>query len=320
MPWTNDDILFASTSYLRPETWHRFHAETSTSRPIALTDAPPVDFSDVEVVREFAVSRDGTRVPLSILRPRGTRRDGSNPCLVTGYGGFGASITPNFDPARKVLLDHGILFVRANLRGGGEFGVDWHQAGHLTHKQNVFDDFAAVLQHLVDRGYTTPAKIAITGGSNGGLLMGATLVQHPDMIKAVVAHVGLYDMLRFELSPNGEFNLPEYGTVEDPEQFTALHAYSPYHNVRDGTPYPAALFLTGANDPRVDPMHSRKMVARLQAATSQTAPILLRASAHSGHESSTLSHHVAQSVDVHAFLFDQLGISVIPSPDAREID
>src|SRR5262249_7767762 len=157
-------------------------------------------------------------------------------------------------------------------------GEAWHRQGNLMNKQNVFDDFAAVMQHLIDRKYTSPARLAIEGGSNGGLLMGAMLTQHPDLMRAVVSHVGIYDSLRSENSPNGVFNVVEFGTVTTPEHFRALHAYSPYHRVKEGTRYPATLFLTGANDPRVDPMHSRKMTARLQAATGADAPILLRTS------------------------------------------
>jgi prolyl oligopeptidase len=211
-----------------------------------------------------------------------------------------------------VLLRQGVIQVTANLRGGGEYGEAWHRQGNLTNKQNVFDDFAAVLEHLIARGYTSSDQLAIEGGSNGGLLMGALLTQHPDLVEAVVSHVGIYDMLRFELSPNGSFNIPEFGTVEDAEQFAALHAYSPYHNVADDTAFPATFFLHGANDPRVDSLQSRKMTARLQAATAvdpAEAPILLRTSLDSGHGAGTpLDERISQAVDVHAFLVDQLGI------------
>jgi prolyl oligopeptidase len=197
----------------------------------------------------------------------------------------------------------------ANLRGGAEFGDAWHDAGRLTKKQNVFDDFAAACRHMIDRKFTSSSRLAIEGGSNGGLLMGATLTQHPDLMKCVVTHVGIYDMLRVELSANGAFNVPEFGTVKNDEQFKALFAYSPYHHVRDGVKYPATLFLTGANDPRVDPLQSRKMVARLQAATASDAPILLRTSASTGHGLDTgLSERVEELTDVYAFLFAQLGV------------
>jgi prolyl oligopeptidase len=208
-----------------------------------------------------------------------------------------------------LLLDQGFVFADTNLRGGGEYGEKWHRQGNLANKQNVFDDFAAALRHMIKRGYTSSERLAIMGGSNGGLLMGATMVQNPSLVKAVVSYVGIYDMLRVELSPNGAFNIPEFGTVKDPELFKALFAYSPYHNVKDGTKYPATLFLTGANDPRVDPMQSRKMTARLQAATASSAPILLRTSGDTGHGGDTaLAEQIAETVDVYAFLFDQLGV------------
>jgi prolyl oligopeptidase len=208
-----------------------------------------------------------------------------------------------------VLLDQGVVCVVANLRGGGEFGEPWHLEGNLTRKQNVFDDFAAVLKHLIDRGYTSAEKLAIEGGSNGGLLMGATLTQHPELVRTVISHVGIYDMLRSELSANGVFNIPEFGTVANPDQFRALHAYSPYHHVKPGSRCPSVLFLTGANDPRVDPMQSRKMTARLQQVVSADVPILLRTSSNSGHGSGTgLLERIEQTVDVFDFLFNQLGI------------
>jgi prolyl oligopeptidase len=260
-------------------------------------------------VREFATSKDSTQVPLSIILPKSTKLDGSNPCLVTGYGGYGISMTPSFRPTNRVLLDQGIVIVVANLRGGGEFGEAWHRSGNLTKKQNVFDDFAAVLRHLIDRRFTSPEHLAIIGGSNGGLLMGATLTQHSGLVRAVVSSVGIYDMLRVEHSPNGAFNIPEFGTVKDREQFDALYAYSPYHHVKDGNSYPAVLMLTGANDPRVDPMQSRKMTARLQAASRSSRPILLRTSGNTGHGAGTpLSEQIAEQADIYAFLLEQLQI------------
>jgi prolyl oligopeptidase len=199
--------------------------------------------------------------------------------------------------------------VIANLRGGGEYGDEWHRAGNLTRKQNVFDDFAACAHHLIERRYTSPAHLAILGGSNGGLLMGAALTQHPDLFRVVISYVGIYDMLRVELDPNGEFNTTEFGTVKDPEQFQALYAYSPYHHVKDGTAYPAILFLTGENDHRVNPLHSRKMTARLQAANSSGRPILLRTTSSAGHGIGTsLNEEIEQGADVFSFLFDQLGM------------
>jgi prolyl oligopeptidase len=304
-----DEVLFSNTSYIEPPGYRRFIAESGKAEKTALATAAPVDFRDVEVVREFAASKDGTRVPVTILLPKGAKRDGTNPALVTGYGGYGVNLTPSFHPVWRVLLDQGVICAVANVRGGGEYGESWHRQGNLTNKQNVFDDFTAVLRHMIERGYTKPEKLAIEGGSNGGLLMGAIVTQHPELVKTVVSHVGIYDSLRSELSPNGVFNIAEFGTVTDPDQFRALYAYSPYHHVKTGVRYPSILFLTGANDPRVDPMQSRKMTARLQAAASGDVPVLLRTSSNSGHGAGTaLSERIEQTVDAFAFLFDQLGI------------
>src|SRR5262249_41594509 len=218
------------------------------------------------------------------------------------------SLTPFFSLRLRPMLDRGMIYVYANLRGGGEYGEAWHRAGMLTRKQNVFDDFAAAARYLIDHRYTTAARLAIEGGSNGGLLMGAALTQHPELFRAVVSYVGIYDMLRFELHPNGAFNVTEFGTVKEPDQFRALYAYSPYHHVKDGAQYPAILFLTGANDPRVDPLHSRKMTARLQASGTKR-PVYLRTTNTAGHGIGTaLSERIAQQADVTAFLVDQLQV------------
>jgi prolyl oligopeptidase len=211
------------------------------------------------------------------------------------------------------VLSRGVCFAIVNTRGGGEFGEAWHQAGALTNKQNVFDDFAAALDHLVAEKYTAPERTVIQGGSNGGLLMGAMITQHPEKMKAVVSQVGIYDMLRVELSPNGLYNTTEFGTVTDQGQFRALHAYSPYHHVTPGTKFPAILMTTGANDPRVAPWHSRKFTAALQAAQGGDAPILLRTSSTSGHGAGTaMSERIAASAHVTAFVLAQLGVAVEP--------
>lgn len=301
-------LVFQTASYTEPRAWHRFDPESGKVRPTALRETTAADFSNVEVIREAATSKDGTMVPMNILRRKGTKLDGQNPVLLYGYGGYNISLKPSFQPQLQPLLDRGVVYVVANLRGGGEFGEAWHRAGNLTHKQNVFDDFAACAQWLIEHHYTTPARLAIEGGSNGGLLMGAELTQHPELFRAVVSHVGIYDMLRVELSPNGAFNVTEFGTVKEADQFRALYAYSPYHHVRDGVQYPAILFQTGANDPRVDPANSRKMTARLQA-TGTKQPVLLLTSSTSGHGIGTaLSERVSRQVDVEAFLFAQWGL------------
>jgi prolyl oligopeptidase len=304
-----DAVLYLNESFVDPPAWFRFDSVSGNSTKTALSTKSPVDFGDTDIVREFATSKDGTRIPLNILRRKGTRLDGGNPTVLTAYGGFGISLTPRFDDEVRLWLDHGGVWVIANLRGGGEYGEEWHKSGMLTRKQNVFDDFAACADYLIKSGYTNPTKLAIMGGSNGGLLMGAALTQHPQLFRAVVSFVGIYDMLRSEATtPNAVFNVTEYGTVGDTEQFKALYAYSPYHHVVDRTAYPAVLFLTGANDPRVNPMQSRKMAARLQAASTSSLPILLRTSANSGHGASSVDEDIEQSADMFAFLFDQLGM------------
>jgi prolyl oligopeptidase len=304
-----DEILFRNQSFTQPPAWYRYDPATGKTTGTALYRTSPADFSGVEVRREFTVSKDGTRVPLNILMRKGTEPNGRNPTLLTGYGGFGSNQVPTFSVSRKIWLDQGGICAIANLRGGNEYGAQWHAAGSLTHKQNVFDDFAACAQLLIDRNYTNPEKLAIEGGSNGGLLMGAALTQHPELFRGVVAHVGIFDMLLHDRHPNGAFNVTEYGTVKEPEQFKAIYAYSPYHHVKKDTSYPAVFFTTGANDGRVDPANSRKMAARLQAATSSRRPVLLQISFDSGHGLGTaLSKTIDRQADVYAFLFQQLGI------------
>ena len=314
----DDRVLFSETSYTEPAAWYSYDPAATGDDAVkktALVKTSPVDFSDIESVREFAVSKDGVKIPLNILRRNGTKLDGTNPALLTGYGGYGMSLRPGFDFTQRLWFDRGGVIAIANLRGGGEYGEEWHLAGNLTRKQTVFDDFAACAGHLIARGYTRPEKLAVEGGSNGGLLMGAFLTQHPELARAVVAHVGIYDMLRVEVDPNGAFNVTEFGTVKDPAQFKALHAYSPYHHVSDGVKYPAVFFLAGENDGRVNPANSRKMTARLQAATASGHPVIVRLSAASGHGMGTaLTERIAQKADVLAFLFDQLGMKPAPVP------
>lgn len=303
-------LLFRDQSYTEPATW--FHCAKEKTEPVktALRNTSPVSFADIEVTREFATSKDGTKIPLNIIFRKGMKRDGQNPTLLYGYGGYGISMSPNFEFTRRLWFDHGGVYVVANIRGGGEFGEDWHKAGNLTKKQNVFDDFAAAAEYLIKEKYTRPGKLAIQGGSNGGLLMGAMITQHPDLMRAVVSQVGIYDMLRVELAPNGAFNVTEFGTVKDPEQFKALYAYSPYHHVVEGTKYPSILMMTGANDGRVAPYHSRKMIARLDEANKSENPILLRTSSSAGHGIGTaLNERIKQLADIYAFLFAQLGMT-----------
>ena len=306
----DDKLLYRSESFVTPPAWYLYDPATQTKTKTSLFVTSPADFSDCEVVRDFATSKDGTRVPLNIIRRKNTKLDGKNPTLLTGYGGYGISLKPYFRIRRRVWLDAGGVYVVANLRGGGEYGEMWHKDGNLTKKQNVFDDFVACANHLVKTGHTNRDKLGIEGGSNGGLLMGAVLTQHPDLFGVVVAYVGVFDSLRSELEPNGEYNVTEYGTVKDLDQFKALFGYSPYHHVVNGTKYPPILLTTGENDNRVNPSNSRKMAARLQAATGSNQPVLLRVNFSAGHGMGTaLDDQILEVTDVFAFLFDRLGMN-----------
>ncbi len=301
--------VFTTESFIQPRAFRQLEPATGAVTDLAaLSPAAPVDLSAFELSREWATSKDGTQIPMSIAWPKGAPRDGSRPCLVMGYGGFGISSEPGFLGRWAPLLARGVCFVEVNLRGGAEYGEAWHQAGARTHKQNVFDDFTAALELLVAKQYTQSAHLAIIGRSNGGLLMGAMLTQHPTLVHAVVAEVGIYDSLRYELSPNGAYNIPELGTVRDPAQFAALHAYSPYHHVARAA-YPAVLMSTGDNDARVSPWHSRKMIAALQAAQTGRAPILLVTTAKGGHGAGAST---TEAIDLlaheQAFLLDQLAV------------
>ena len=305
-----DDLVYRVETYLEPARFHRLSGGRST--PTGLVVTSPVKFDDIEVVRVFATSKDGTRVPVNIARRKGVRLDGNNPTLLYGYGGYGVSMAPSFlGGARRAWFDAGGVFAVANIRGGGEYGEEWHRQGMLTRKQNVFDDFIAAAELLVREKYTNPARLAIQGGSNGGLLVGAALTQRPELFRAVVAQVPMLDSVRSEFDANGEFNITEFGTVRDPEQFRAILAYSPYQNVRDGVKYPAVFMSTGENDWRVNPANARKMTARLQSATASGLPVFLITTDAAGHGiGSPLSVQIDQMADYLAFLIDQLGMKL----------
>lgn len=307
-----DDVAMLQTGYLMPSSVFRVEAKTNAVQPTPLALKSPADLSAYEVISETCVSTDGTKVPLTIVRKRGSKPDGTAPGLLTGYGGFGISMSPRFNRSLPAWLELGGVWAEASIRGGGEFGETWHQQGMLTQKQHVFDDFLACAKVLTDKKYVGAKRLAIEGGSNGGLLMGAAMTQAPQQFAAVIAHVGIYDMLRVETTSNGQFNVTEFGTVKDEAQFKALAAYSPYHHVKDGTAYPPVIFLTGKNDPRVDPWHSRKMVARLLASGTK-APVFLRTS-DTGHGMGTpLAERIAQAVDTHVFLVEMLKVTM-PKP------
>jgi prolyl oligopeptidase len=261
----------------------------------------PIDPDPYLVEEVFFPSKDGTRVSMFIVRRKDLAKDGSARALLRGYGGFQISETPSFVASIYPWLERGGIYAVANLRGGGEYGEAWHRDGMLLKKQNVFDDFIAASEYLVREGYTRPERLAITGGSNGGLLMGAMVTQRPDLFGAVLCAVPLLDMLRYHLFGSGKTWISEYGSADDPAQLRALEAYSPYHHVRAGTRYPAVLLLSADSDDRVDPMHARKFAAALQAA-STGGPVLLRIEKHAGHGGADLlKAEVDKGADRYAF-------------------
>ena len=274
----------------------------------------PFDAAAFEVSQTRYKSKDGTSVPMFLVHRKGLQKNGNNPTLLYGYGGFNISLTPSFAAQLGPFIEKGGVYAVANLRGGAEYGEAWHQAGMLGRKQNVFDDFIAAAEHLVAQKITSPAKLAISGRSNGGLLTSAALTQRPDLFRAVISGVPLTDMIRYHHFRIAKLWIPEYGSSEDPQAFKWLHAYSPYHRVKDKVDYPAVLLFTAESDTRVDAMHARKMAARLQAATSGKRPILLRLEGKAGHGAGKpLGKQIAQFTDELSFLFAELGMSANPS-------
>ena len=304
-PLPGDRILFTTVSYTEPLQTDLFDSQTETTRPIPVFSEVSKSLRNVEVRREWATSKDGTRIPVNILYSAKVPKGQPAPCVIHGYGGYQESMTPDFDPSIQLLLDSGCHYAVVCIRGGYEFGQVWYEQGRLQQKQNVFDDFAAACQHLISAGYTTSEKLGMIGYSNGGLLMGAMLTQHPKLFRTAVSLFGVYDMLRWESSTNGRFNVTEFGTVKDPLLYRALRDYSPYHNVRSDVTYPSVLFITSANDPLVDPLQSRKMTARLQAVTRSSGPVLLVTGGKTGH----FPVHELETA-AYSFLLDQLGVRI----------
>jgi prolyl oligopeptidase len=308
--WGSPEVFYAFSSFHIPTTIYRYDVNTGASEVWASLNVP-IRSEQFEVTQVWYTSRDGTRIPMFIAHARGVKRDGARPTLLTGYGGFNVSLLPSFSARAVLWMELGGVYALPNLRGGGEFGEEWHRAGMLEKKQNVFDDFLAAAEWLIANGYTNPARLAISGGSNGGLLVGAALTQRPDLFAAVVCSYPLLDMVRYHRFLVARFWIPEYGSSDDPEQFRYLLAYSPYHRVRPGTRYPAVLFITGDADTRVDPLHARKMTARLQAATASDRPILLRYDTKAGHSGGLpLSKQIEDLTDEVSFLAWQLDVRV----------
>jgi prolyl oligopeptidase len=302
------DAFWGFSSFTVPPAVYRYDVRTGSVERWRQV-ASDVDLSGVEVRQVFYPSRDGTRVSMFLVHRKGLKRDGRNPTILFGYGGFNVSETPVFSRATVLWLERGGVYALANLRGGGEYGEGWHRAGMRDRKQNVFDDFLAAAEWLIKKKYTRSERLAIYGGSNGGLLVGAAMTQRPDLFRAVVCAVPLLDMVRYHHFRIAKLWVPEYGSAEKPDEFRWLHAYSPYHRVRDGLRYPAVLLTTAESDSRVDPMHARKMAALLQAATASGRPVLLRTETRAGHGAGKpVSKLIDEATDTWTFLAWQLGM------------
>jgi prolyl oligopeptidase len=308
------EAFYAFTSFTSPTTVFRLDFESGASSVFreATVAFRPADYETTQV---FYRSKDGTRVPMFVVHRKGLTRDGRNPTYLYGYGGFDISMTPAFSPAVIAWLEMGGIYAVANLRGGGEYGRAWHDAGRLAHKQNVFDDFIAAAEFLIRERYTSTAKLAIGGGSNGGLLVGAVLNQRPDLVAAAIPAVGVMDMLRFHKFTIGWAWTSDYGSSENRAEFDALIKYSPLHNIRPGTHYPATLVVTADHDDRVVPLHSFKYAATLQAAQAGPAPILIRIETKAGHGAGKpTSKLIEERTDQWAFLVRVLGMR-LPDPE-----
>ncbi|MDX1996422.1 MAG: prolyl oligopeptidase family serine peptidase [Thermoanaerobaculia bacterium] len=304
--WDSPEVFLSFTSFHVPPEIIRYDLRSGTHQVWARVEVP-VDPASFEVSQAWFTSKDGTRVPMFLLHKKGLTRNGDNPTLLTGYGGFTSTLTPAFSAMALAWAESGGVWAVANLRGGGEFGEAWHQAGMREKKQNVFDDFYAAAEYLIRERYTRPARLGISGGSNGGLLVGAAITQRPELFGAAVCSYPLLDMLRYHLFLVARFWVPEYGSAEDASEFAVLRAYSPYHNVRPGTKFPAVLFVTGDGDTRVAPLHARKMAALLQAANGGNEPILLRYHLQAGHSGGEpIKVRIENAAETLAFLSWQL--------------
>ena len=313
---TDTETFFSFTSFTTPGTIYRYDLPTGQS---TVFRQPQLDFDAAayETKQVFYASKDGTRVPMFIVHKLGLKLDGQNPTLLYGYGGFNISLTPGFSVSRAAWLEMGGVYALANLRGGGEYGEDWHQAGTKLRKQNVFDDFIAAAEWLVANHYTSPRKLAIQGGSNGGLLVGACMAQRPELFRAALPAVGVMDMLRFHKFTIGWAWSSDYGSADNADEFAALYAYSPYHNLKPGVHYPATMITTADHDDRVVPAHSFKFAARLQEYHRGPNPVLIRIDTKAGHGAGKpTTKQIEEKADELAFLTQELGLNV--SPAAKE--
>jgi prolyl oligopeptidase len=302
-------VFYTFSSMNHPPTIYRYDIATRKSTLFRAPEIPDFKPADYETKQVFYNSKDGTRVPMFLVHKKGLKLDGANPTLLHGYGGFNIATSPGFNSPRLALLEQGFVYASANLRGGGEYGEKWHEAGTKLKKQNVFDDFIAAAEWLIANKYTSPEKLAVQGGSNGGLLVGAVINQRPELFRAAIPQVGVMDMLRFHKFTIGWNWVADYGSSDNAEEFKALRAYSPLHNVREGAKYPATLITTADHDDRVVPAHSFKYAATMQEKASRANPVLIRIDAKSGHGASSTSKQLEQTADIYAFLFHNLGVT-----------
>jgi prolyl oligopeptidase len=308
--WREDEAFFTYSGFTEPGATNRYHVSTG-KQDLWFRPRIPVRTEEMETKQVWYASKDGTKIPMFLVARKGLKLDGNLPVLLTAYGGFNLSMTPGFNPIAATWVEVGGVFAQPNLRGGGEFGEAWHRAGMFDKKQNVFDDFIGAAEWLIQNRYTKPARLAIMGGSNGGLLMGAMMTQRPDLFGAILCGAPLLDMLRYHKMLVGAWWAAEYGSADDAQQFAYLHKYSPYHNVKMGARYPAILFMTGDADTRVDPSHARKMAALMQAANKSDNPILLRYDAKGGHSGiGSVNKTIDEQVDVMAFLASRVGVKL----------
>jgi len=316
--WESSEFFYSFESYDSAPAIFRYNVKEAKSQVWA-RNKEVFDASGLEIEQVWYSSQDKTRIPMFLFHKKGLKLDGSNPVLLTGYGGFDVSETPCYWPLALLWVERGGIYADANLRGGGEFGEAWHHAGMFEKKQTVFDDFFAAAEYLISQKYTATSKLAVLGGSNGGLLMGASITQRPELFRAVVCSYPLLDMLRYQKFLEGPYWVSEYGSSENLDQFKFLYAYSPYHRVVEGTKYPATLFVTGDGDTRVAPLHARKMAARLQAANGSKNPILLLYDTKSGHSGGRpVKKTIEELTDILSFLFWQLEVAA-PSGSKADV-
>ncbi len=307
----NDDkfVFYTFQSFNFPPTIYKYEIASQKSSVFRTAEIPGFNPADYETRQLFYASKDGTRVPMFIVHKKGLKLDGKNPTLLYGYGGFNIVTAPSFSSVRMALLEQGVIYASANMRGGGEYGKKWHEAGTKLKKQNVFDDFIAAAEYLIANKYTSPEKLAIQGGSNGGLLVGAVMNQRPELFKVAIPQVGVMDMLRFHKFTIGWNWIADYGSSDNKQEFQALYAYSPLHNIRAGGRYPATLITTADHDDRVVPAHSFKYAATLQTAQAGDAPVLIRIDTKSGHGASNTAKAIEQTADIYSFILYNLGVT-----------